>query len=204
MRLVSIHPDLRRYGSTISKAKEQTALAELESLFPQPQYRVRQNVVIQGLTDVDLLVYERSTGFVLAMQHKWFAAPDTLRESASNDERLQEGVGQAAASSDAFRESHESIRTALNILQEDPVGEVEAVVVCRGSEPTGFLGNSQVPIITELAFRRLRSEADSLPALWSLIVTRPDQREAAESFENGEMSFSLFGYGFVMPAISIS
>jgi hypothetical protein len=204
MRLVAIHPDLRRYGTALSAVKEQIALDELEALFPKPQYQTKQNVVIQGVTDVDLVVYEPSTGFVLVVQHKWFAAPDTRKESASNDERLQEGVGQAQGSRDAFRENPELIRTALDLSTADLVGEIEAVVVCRGSEPTGFLGNSHMPIITELAFRRLWSETYSLPSLWSLIVTRPDQGEAAESFDDGEMSFSLFGYTFVMPAISTS
>jgi hypothetical protein len=204
MRLVAIHPDLRRYGTALSEVKEQIALHELEALFLKPQYQTKQNVVIQGVTDVDLVIYEPSTGFVLAVQHKWFAAPDTRKESASNDERLQEGVGQAQASRDAFRENPELVRTAPNLSTTNLVDEIESVVVCRGSEPTGFLGNSHIPIITELAFRRLWSEPYSLPSFWSLITTRPDQGKAAESFDDGEMSFSLFGYKFVMPAISTS
>jgi hypothetical protein len=203
-RLVAVHPELRRYSTVISEVKEQIALSELATLFPKPRFQVEQTVVIPGLTDIDLVVYEPSTGFVLAVQHKWFAAPDTLKESASNDERLTEGVHQAKQSRDALRDNPELIRVTFNLPQEASIGEIEAVVICRGSEPTGFLGGSTIPIITEFAFKRLRSKAESLSAFWSTILDRPDQREATDSFKDGELSFSLFGYTFVMPAIATS
>jgi hypothetical protein len=203
-RLVAVHPELRRYSTAISEVKEQIALGDLATLFPRPRFQVKQTVVIPGLTDVDLIVYEPSTGFVLAVQHKWFAAPDTLKESASNDERLTEGVHQAQASRDALRDDPELIRVALSLSQAASIKDIEAVVICRGSEPTGFLGSGNIPIITESAFKRLRSTVESLSALWSTILDRPDQSEAADSFEDGELSFSLFEYTFVMPAIATS
>jgi hypothetical protein len=72
-------------------SKEPRALAEIAARFPEPDYRTKPQVVLPK-TDADLVVYERATGCAIVLQHKWLIAPDTLNESASNDEELNSGA----------------------------------------------------------------------------------------------------------------
>src|SRR6267143_657237 len=87
-------------------------------------------------------------GFVLALQHKWIIAPDTVNESAANDGKLSDGVHQATSARDYFRRDLPFLRRVLGVAPDQAIAGVEAAVVCRGSEGTGFLGtDTTVPIL---------------------------------------------------------
>jgi hypothetical protein len=109
-KLLNKHPNLRSFYETVKRAKEEIALTHLGSLFPASRFAVKPTVVIKGVTDADLLVCERASGFVLVVQHKWLIAPETVSESSSNDDQLREGVRQAIAARDVFRGDHALLR----------------------------------------------------------------------------------------------
>jgi len=90
------------FYNDVKRKKEGIALGHLATLFPRPRFATKPQVVIAGLTDVDLLVYEFSTGFALVIQHKWLIEPDTVNESASNDDELRAGASQAIKAGDAM------------------------------------------------------------------------------------------------------
>ena len=112
-KLLNRHPNLRSFYETVKNAKESIALAHLSSLFPALNFAVKPTVIIKGVTDADLLVYDRASGFVLVIQHKWLIAPETVSESSSNDEQLSEGVRQALEARDVFRKDHALLRRVL-------------------------------------------------------------------------------------------
>lgn len=113
---------------------------------PTADFAVKPTVVIKDLTDAALVVLERPSGFVLVIQHRWLIAPETVSESSSNDDELQEGVRQAVAARDVFCGDHTLLRRALELAADQPINRVEAVVICRGAEQTGFLGEQPVPL----------------------------------------------------------
>jgi len=152
-------------------------------IFPVPQYRVKPGVLIPSITDIDLLVFDDVSRSVLVIQHKWLIAPDTLRASISNDEKLSSGVSQAVKSRDYLRSDHSFLQDKLGLSARDRIGGIDAVVVYRGLEGTGFLGPSTVTIVTEVAFRELVSRSDSLETLWRLLNLRPDQQEAKKNLQ---------------------
>jgi hypothetical protein len=106
-KLLNKHPNLRSFYEAVKSEKEKIALSHLGSLFPAPSFAAKPTVVIKGVTDADLLICERVSGFVLVIQHKWLIAPETVSESSSNDEHLREGARQAVAARDRFREDHD-------------------------------------------------------------------------------------------------
>jgi hypothetical protein len=65
----------------VKNAKEKVALTHLGRFFPAAGFAVKPTVIIKGVTDADLLVCARASGFVLAIQHKWLIAPETVSES---------------------------------------------------------------------------------------------------------------------------
>ena len=88
---------MRQYGNIVKASKEPLALAELAARFPEPAYRTKPQVALPD-TDADLVIYECASGWAIVLQHKWLIAPDTANESKSNDEELNNGVRQSAAS----------------------------------------------------------------------------------------------------------
>src|SRR6201999_552973 len=105
------------------------ALGHLQTLFPDPEYAVKPTLIIKGLTDADLVVCEKRTGFVLVLQHKWLIAPETVSESGANDDELRNGALQGVQSRDAFRKDHAILRRALGLADDYVIAKVEAVVV---------------------------------------------------------------------------
>ena len=154
-KLLNKHPNLRSFYEKVKNAKERIALAHLGSLFALTNFAVKPTVIIKGVTDVDLLVCDRASGFVLVIQHKWLIAPETVSESSSNDEQLSEGVRQAVEARDVFRQDHALVRRVLELADDQAIDRVEAVVICRGAEQTGFLGKLAVPLALERAFEEL-------------------------------------------------
>jgi hypothetical protein len=201
LKVMTRHPRLRAYYQPIKAAKEGIALGHLSQLLPAPKFAIAQRVVIAGVTDADLVVYERSSGFVLIIQHKWLIAPETRDESNANDDQLKEGASQALKARDAFRLNPDGLRAPLLLVNADNIGEIEAIVVCRGAESTGFLEKQPVPIILETAFEDLWTENDSLPKLWEKLNARPDHTEAASRYNDTFAVAKLAGYEFRVPTL---
>lgn len=200
-KLLNRHPILRPHARAVEDMKEPTALREMARLFPEADFRTKPRLQIPGVTDADLLVFETTPGFALFIQHKWLAAPETVEESSSNDEKLSEGAKQAVKARDAIRLNPQLLRKALQIADSLPINRVEAVTVCRGFEPTGFAVPTEVPIITETSFRRLFDETGSLEALWKALHSRPDITSATKYVQDSKWRIKLAGFEFVMPAL---
>jgi hypothetical protein len=203
LKLLYRHPQLQPFATTVDSTKEPTALGQLAALFPEPRFRTRRGIVIPGVTDADLSVYDNSTGFLLIIQHKWLIGPDTVNESASNDARLENGIHQAVVARDRFRQDATLVRAGLN-LANLPINQIEGVVVCRGAEPTGFFEpDPTVPIITEDRFRQLRTEHEPMPDLWTSLVGRPDHKRAASQATDMTTQLELAGWEFRFPGMQI-
>ncbi len=203
-KLLNKHPNLRSFYEAVKSAKEKIALGHLGSLFPAASFAIKPTVVIKGVTDADLLVCERASGFVLVIQHKWLIAPETVSESSSNDEQLREGARQAVAARDRFREDHALLRKVLELAADQPIDRVEAVVICRGAEQTGFLEKQAVPLVLERAFEELwKQSSHSLAVLWRKLSSRPDHERAADRYGDATATLTVGGLEFSFPALSL-
>jgi hypothetical protein len=203
-KLLNRHPQLRSFYAALKNAKERIALTYLAALFPAADFAVKPTVVIKDLTDADLVVLERSSGFVLVIQHKWLIAPETVSESSSNDDQLREGVRQAVTARDVFRGDHTLLRRVLELVADQPINKVEAVVICRGAEQTGFLGEQPVPLALERALEELWKESSlSLAKLWEKLSSRPDHERAADRYGDTAATLSFGELEFSFPALSL-
>jgi len=129
VKLLNRHPDLLPIAGSLAMVLEPIALDSLSQLFPVPRYVVRRQVDIPSVTDADLLLFDSQTNFVLVLQHKWIIAPDTVNESAANDEKLADGVNQATSSRDYLRVIYRFLRLALGLAIDQEIAGVEAAVV---------------------------------------------------------------------------
>ena len=203
LKLFDRHPTLRAFTDAVNSTKEPTALRQLSTLFPEPRFRTESTIRIPGVTDADLVAYDSETAFLLVIQHKWLLAPDTVLESAANDDRLQGGVRQAVQAREHFRRDPTLAQMALE-LRGLRIGRIEAVVVSRGSEPTGFVElDPTVPVVEEGRFHSLRSVNESLPSLWDALVRRPDHERAAAKVEDVITRFRLAGWEFRFPGMQL-
>jgi hypothetical protein len=202
-KILTRHPRLKQIAVALANVKEKIALDYLSNLFTPSKFTVGRTLVIEGVTDADLVIYEKLSGFVLIIQHKWLISPDTATESGSNDEQLKAGASQAVKARDALRLDQDHVRHALRLASSDPIETIEATVICRGLENSGFLEAQEVPIVMERAFEQLWNESDSLEHLWEHLNVRPDREKAADQFQEASMSIKLAGYEFHAPALQI-
>jgi hypothetical protein len=199
-KILSRHPNLRPFYAEVKNAKERIALTHLRTLFPEGEFAVKPTIVIKGVTDADLVVCEKSSGFVLVIQHKWLIAPETVAESGANDDELRKGATQAVQSRDVFRKDHALVRRELGLPGDQLIERIEAVVICRGAEPTGFLEKLPVPIALERAFEELwKQSSNSLTQLWDKLSSRPDHMKAAARYEDTPVTIMVGGFDFTFP-----
>ena len=199
-KLLHRSPLLLPLAASIDGQKEAIAIRYLSTLFPTVDYATKDCVPVPR-TDIDLLVYERRSGFTLVIQHKWVTAPETPEDSSSNDEYLQKGIAQGIAARDYLRLNPNYIREILGLPVGLPVSRVECATVCRGLEGTSFMEPSNVPVVMEQAFETLFKQSAGLDALWKMLLTRPDKVLAAEQAVDCKMTVELGDYQFVMPAL---
>ena len=199
-KLLHRSPSLLPFSASIDNQKEPIAIRYISALFPPSEYAMKDCVPVPK-TDIDLLVYDRQTGFTLVIQHKWVTAPETPDESSSNDEFLRKGITQGITARDYLRSNHDYIREVLKLSAFAPITRVECVTVCRGLEGSSFVEPSDVPVVMERAFEALFKQSRGLTALWNLLQTRPDKVLAAEQAVDGRMIVQLGDYEFVIPAL---
>jgi hypothetical protein len=181
IKLLNRHPTLRKSAEQLKRHKEALALDDVSRFFPSADFVTERTVVIEGITDADLLVYEQRSGFVLVIQHKWLTEPDTLNESNSNDEELSNGIRQAHQSCNALRANQGLVRRALKLKESDPMGPIEVILISRGAEPTGFLSQAEIPVVEEEAFRSLLDKHRGLRTLLAALRFRPDHDRTVET-----------------------
>jgi hypothetical protein len=200
-KLLSKHPSLRPFASTVNSMKEPVALRTLIGLFPTGRYRTKSGIEIPGVTDIDLAVYEVHTGFTLLIQHKWLTPPETVSESSANDESLTTGVLQASKAESFVNAHPELLQQALH-LKVGEISDIASVVICRGFEHTGFLPRQGIPIIAEVAFKSLVAESQDLFTLSRKLRSRPDRQKTATKVVDVDHSVRLGGYEFVLPYLA--
>jgi len=201
LKLYAKHPALKVEYDRFSAQKEQIALPRLIAALKDKSYfeRAQQAIKVDGrkLTDVDVLAYDPACQFLLIVQHKWLIEPDTMNESRATDEQLRKGIRQGEVCKQHLSDA--GYRKAIGF--EKSVSRVEAIVVCRGLEPTGFVKEVAVPVVTEDWFLRTLSAVSSLEQVYGLAVQRPDRKQVASEWSEAPRLFHIAGYTLVVPGL---
>jgi hypothetical protein len=202
LKLFAKHPQLKSEYDKFSSEKEAIALPEVisalqsQNLFDRERHKIRHEG--RTLTDVDIVAYDPSVNFLLIMQHKWLIEPDSLNESRTADEELRKGIAQAAIGTQYFAE--DSYRQSVGFKR--PVRRVEGMVICRGLEPTGFLKEVDIPVVTEEWLVQTLPTVNSLEQLYEMAKQRPDRKQIAAEWQEDSREYKIAGYTLVLPALS--
>jgi hypothetical protein len=190
-------PAKRHLYQQVSNQKETAQLREIEHLFIQDQFAVRRRVPVprpdgSTLSDIDLLLFDRSEKVLLLVQAKWLARPDYWGEVFSRDEELKRAIDTLKATkarvaelgcrwlSDVFGTRHEQLPKTF------------ALVVNRDFLPSGWVYDSDVPVV-DMVFLRESALSPNIRGLASLYA------EASRLDETLSSRLALrHGYGQVI------
>lgn len=204
LKLFAKDPRTTAEYNIFSSTKESIALGTLEPEISKQGVTVCRNVPIsqdgRQITDVDLLLYDKRDRFILVTQHKWLIEPDTANESKACDGELQKGIDQARLAK-KFLSDFDRLRQFLPDLPPEGFSAIEGLVVCRGLEPTGFLRETDVPVVTERWFRENLASSGSLGKLFTHAKDRPDRRELARGWKAESHGVEIGGYHLLIPAM---
>jgi hypothetical protein len=134
------------------------------------------------------------------IQHKWLIEPDAVNESKACDEELASGIAQVQAVKDCLR-TPGNARQLVAGLRDDVPGSLGGIVICKGLEPTGFVDEIDVPVVTEHWFERELSRCKALGELYELARSRPDRQQLAREWRAGEHEWRLAGFILKMPVM---
>jgi hypothetical protein len=202
LKLLTRNPATSRQYSVFSSLKESIALPRLELELNKIGIASRMRVPVRRSgrdeTDIDILAYDRRDSCLVAIQHKWLIEPDSVNESDSCDEELRRAAQQGQIAKDYLNDPEitKRFRTEFGISGEL---RIEALVISKGSESTGFLGETEIPIVTEEWFLRNLSHTRALGTLWDLAKNRPDRVQLARTWTTASITAKLVGYEFRIP-----
>ncbi len=204
-KLLAKNPLTRREFDTFSSSKENIALPRLVTLLRQQGIAATDRVPISEggrlVTDIDILAFDRRDGSLLVLQHKWLIEPDTVNESKACDEKLSKGVSQARTAI-SYLENTAFARQILPDIPPEGYSSLQGLVVSKGFEPTGFLPETDIPVVTEEWFKANVRTCSGLGALHGLARSRPDRRELAKKFMSSSAVARLAGYELRVPVIA--
>jgi hypothetical protein len=72
-------------------------------------------------------------------------------------------------------------------------------VICKGMEPTGFVNETDVPVVTERWFKENFNACAALGGLYELAKGRPDRKQLATDWRNESNSWYVEGYELRLP-----
>lgn len=152
LKLLAKHPTTTNEYQAFSSSKENIALSELLSLFGDKGIAARRNVSIvkngKLVTDADLLAFDPRDGCLLVIQHKWLIQPDTINETRECDRQLSDGMKQVQEVKSSLVDQTYA-RRLLKDIPTQGCTHLEGLVLSRGLEPTGFVTESDDPVVTE-------------------------------------------------------
>jgi hypothetical protein len=206
LKLLAKHPATTKEYQAFSSSKENIALPTLLSLLSDKGIAVRRNVDIvrngKLKTDADLLAFDPRDGCILIVQHKWLIEPDTVNETRECDRQFSDGMRQVQEVKSALADQ----QYARRLLPEIPAHgftHLEGLVISRGFEPTGFVPEAEVPVVTEKWFKANLGMCSGLKALHELAKSRADRKRLAQGWESTYKSVKLAGYELRVPAVAM-
>lgn len=205
LKLLAKNPRTKREYDRFSSGKENIALPNLVSLLHQHRVSARDRITIKqggrAITDVDILAFDPQGRCLLAIQHKWLIEPDSVNESKACDEQLAEAIKQARTARDYLGANKLLVKELLPEFEPAECSRLEALVISKGLEPTGFLDEADVAIVTELWFRRNLASCSGLGALYDLARSRPDRLELVKDWVLDKETVRIADYQLVVPSM---
>jgi hypothetical protein len=202
LKLFAKHPLYKPEYDRFSSMKEGIAIPQFKVPLQERSLFLRERLPIteqgQRRTDADIVTFDSASGLLMVLQHKWLIEPDSINESRSCDEEISRGIRQGQIARDFLRVEENRLRLSIR----ESVRAVEAMVVVRGLEPTGFLRETDIPVITEDWFIRQLGEGHALAEIFEQAHTRPDRVAVVNNWTADETEVKLAGYTLVLPSIS--
>lgn len=202
LKWIARNPATKRQYDSFSAQKEAIALPALLAKLRDAGVIATDTVRISDggktITDVDILAFDPRDGCLLAIQHKWLIEPDTVNESKTCDAGLEKGIDQARIAKGYLGNQ----AYARQLIQEIPpagYARLEGIVICKGMEPTGFVNETDVPVVTERWFKEHFKACAGLGTLYELAKGRPDRKQLAADWRNEWNSWYVEGYELRLP-----
>ena len=204
LKLLTRNPKTKDWYNGFSSSKEEIAISRLLPLIRARGIvaRDRVNISLDGeiITDVDILAFDPRENFLLVVQHKWLIEPDTASELKACDEEFSRGIDQASKALNRLKDS----AYARQLLPEIPAlgyERLEALVISRGLEPSGFL-NEAIPVVTERWFETALTKFEGLAPLYEQARVRTDREELSKKWHRHQETIRLAGYTFIVPGFA--
>jgi hypothetical protein len=153
----------RELYNRLSSQKEDEQLSQLSKLFPSSRYIARQRVPItrsdgSALTDIDLMLYDKTDRVLLLVHAKWLIRPDTVQEVLAKDDEVRSAL--TIATNAAVRISELGQEWISRVLEEEVLAlpKLDSIVINRDFVPSGWVHDEQVPVVnTDLVTKFVHS-----------------------------------------------
>ncbi len=206
MTLLNRRDETRQQYNLVSVEKESEQLSKLESFFTGDRFITRRRIRLSRqdgtrLTDIDLLVLDRSEGSVLIAQAKWLIRPDYVTEVLAKDQEILDALEIMVETID--RVSELGVLWIAQVLGRnvgDRLCDVTALVINRDFLPSGWVKNERVPVVDTTfvsdfvrsrEFTGLRSLYEAAGRFDDVLVAQHRSKPAYESMRVGDYTFEL-------------
>ncbi len=187
----------RRYPDEYSATTgdlEDTLLTEMYSYCHKQNILVSRNRKLPGrqlLPDVDLALFDQTTGLLMILEVKWVIPPADVQEKFARAEREKEGIEQVRKLLEHSDQHRQEIVTAcfpkLNLRCDKIVGHV----VVRGFDGTFFNRDTEICLIEETLFRRKLESGSTLDGLDAWLRGRSYLPVAGRDFAVKQQSLKI-------------
>jgi len=138
---------------------------------------------------------------LLVIQHKWLIEPDGVNESKDCDAELAKGI-ETTRLAKPYLTNIGWVRNLLPGVPPQGFSSLAGLVLSKGLEPSAFVEELEIPVVTESWFTQQLKVSSGLKAVYELARSRPDRKQLAQSWEPALVSAKLAGYELRIPGYS--
>jgi len=166
----------------------------------RPKIKLKENNRV--ITDIDILIWDRSHKNFLIIELKWFYGADSTQEVYNHDIQFYEGITKTKNTLEYLYNHFEKIESLIKIPSSKGSKNIYGVIVSIMGTPSPFIRDPNFPVIEEEDFYEyIKKSKGDVQKLYKIILSFFESKKRLPKFKESSQEVRVENFRFILPAI---
>jgi len=166
----------------------------------RPKIKLKENNRV--ITDIDILIWDRSHKNFLIIELKWFYGADSTQEVYNHDIQFYEGITKTKNALEYLYNHFEKIESLIKIPSSKGSKNIYGVIVSKMGTPSPFIKDPNFPVIKEEDFYEyIKKSKGDVQKLYEIILSFFESKKRLPKFKESSQEVRVKNFRFILPAI---
>ena len=166
----------------------------------RPKIKLKENNRV--ITDIDILIWDRSHKNFLIIELKWFYGADSTQEVYNHDIQFYEGITKTKNAVEYLYNHFEEIESLIKIPSSKGSKNIHGVIVSKMGTPSPFIRDPNFPVIEEEDFYEyIKKSKGDVQKLYKIILSFFESKKRLPKFKESLQEVRVENFRFILPVI---